>query len=191
MAALTLTSQRLSAQFGMNPPWSGSDNGGMLERLASGQSKLLRATFSLGALAEGIPHSLRAQRITTNRSNKDWKTTIVWEAPADSNVPGRSFFAFINNADAQEGERLQVWAPLASSLKGVVVPAAAVVMNDGRFWCYLERSAGSFTRVQIETNRLISDGYFVTEGIEAGDSIVTTSAGLLLAKELGAESESE
>jgi hypothetical protein len=191
-AALTLTTHRLSALFGMNPPWNRGEDSAMLERLASGHNKLLRATFPLGMLGgEGIPRNLRAQRLTAGKPAKDWRSTVVWEAPADSSVPGRSFFALLNSSDAQEGERLQVWAPVGSSLKGAAVPASAVVMSDGKFWCYVERGAGAFARVEIDTSRPVSGGYFVTDGIAAGDSIVSNTAGQLLAKELGAESESD
>jgi len=190
-AALTLTTHRLSALFGMNPPWNKGENGAMLERLASGRSKLLRATFPLDTLGDGIPRSLRAQRISANQPARDWRSTIVWEAPADSSVPGRSFFALLDNSDAQEGERLQVWAPIGSSLKGVVIPAPAVLMNDGRFWCYIEHDAGVFARVQIDTGRPVSGGYFVNDGVKAGENIVSGAAGQLLAKELGTESGSD
>jgi len=189
--ALTLTTQRLSALFGMNPPWNRGENGAMLERLASGRSKLLRATFPLDTLDAGIPRSLRAQRISAKKPAKDWRSTIVWQAPADSGIPGRSFFALLDNSDAQEGERLQVWAPIGASLQGVVVPAPAVVMSDGKFWCYVEHDAGIFARVEIDAGRPVSGGYFVSDGVKAGEKIVSSAAGQLLAKELGTESESD
>ncbi len=44
---------------------------------------------------------------------------MVWDAPADSNIPGRSYFALLKGADAGEGERLTVWAPVGESLSGV------------------------------------------------------------------------
>jgi hypothetical protein len=190
-AALTLTTHRLSAQFGMNPPWSGSEHHGLLERIASGQDKLLRASFPLGALPDAIPHVLRAQRIAAARPAKNWRAANVWEAPADSSVPGRSFYALLAGADVQEGERLQVFAPIGSSLNGALVPESAVVMSDGRFWCYIAHESGAFARVEVDTDKPLAKGYFVSAGVKPGDAIVVHAAGQLLAKETGAQSDSD
>jgi hypothetical protein len=115
--------------------------------------------------------------------------SVVWDAPADSNIPGRSYFALLKGADAGEGERLTVWAPVGESLRGVVIPAAAVVMSEGKYWCYLQKKPGTFVRVEIDATKPAADGYFVSAGIGAGEQIVVTAAGQLLAKELGAGAE--
>jgi len=46
-------------------------------------------------------------------------------------------------------------------------------------------------RKAVDTTRPLDDGYFVNEGIMAGDAIVVTAAGLLLARELNPSSEAE
>jgi hypothetical protein len=92
-------------------------------------------------------------------------------------------------SDAGEGERLQVWAPIGEPVAGVVIPAAAAVMSDGKFWCYVEKKPGAFARVELDTGRPTADGYFVTEGVGAGDKVVTAAAGQLLAKESGSAAE--
>jgi hypothetical protein len=187
-AALTLTSRRLSSALGMNPPWKNGDKDGILQGLAAGKIKLVRLTFPLGALSGGTPARLRAAHIGA-RPGTGWKMNVVWDAPADATVPGRSFFAQLVGSDAGEGERLQVWAPIGEPVAGVVIPAAAAVMSDGKFWCYVEKKPGTFARVELDTGRPTSDGYFVTEGVGAGDKVVTAAAGQLLAKESGSAAE--
>jgi hypothetical protein len=187
-AALTLTSQRLSSALGMNPPWKNGDKGAILQDLAAGKIKLVRVTFPLGALSGGTPARLRAAHIGA-KPGTGWKMNVVWDAPADATVPGRSFFALLKGSDAGEGERLQVWAPIGEPVAGVVIPAAAAVMSDGKFWCYVEKKPGAFARVELDTSRPTSDGYFVTEGVGAGDKVVTAAAGQLLAKESGSAAE--
>jgi hypothetical protein len=49
-AAQVLAAQRLSAIIGLNPAWKAAENTPMLQELASGKSKLLRATFPLGTV---------------------------------------------------------------------------------------------------------------------------------------------
>jgi hypothetical protein len=187
-AALTLTIRRLSSTFGMNPPWKNGNNA-ILEDLASGKIKLVRMTFPLGALGGGIPASVRAAHIGPGKAVGGWKMNVIWDAPADANIPGRSFFALLKGSDAGEGERLQVWAPVGPSASGVMVPAAAAVMSEGKYWAYVEKKSGTFERTEIDTSRPTADGYFVTDGVAAGDKIVTTSAGQLLAKESGSGAE--
>ena len=190
-AALTLTLQRMSSTLGLNPPWKVGENSPVLKDLAGGRIKLVRVTFPLGALSGGIPASLRAAHIGGSKPDKSWTMTKVWDAPADASVPGRSFFALLKGSDAGEGERLLVWAPIGDSVAGVVVPAAAAVMSDAKYWCYLEKKPGNFVRSEIDTARPVPDGYFVTEGVAEGDKVVTTAAGQLLARESNSGSEPE
>ena len=70
-----------------------------------------------------------------------------------------------------------------------MIPAAAAVISDGKYWCYVEKKPGTFVRNEIDTSRPTADGYFVTEGISAGDKIVVTAAGQLLAQETNSGAE--
>jgi hypothetical protein len=187
-AALTATDQKLSSILGMSPPWKIGDKDSTLQALASGRIKLVRVTFPLGAFAEGRPASFRATRIGVSHAI-GWTMTAIWDAPADVSVPGRSFFALLKRSDATEGERLQVWAPIGESMSGVIVPAAAVVMSQGKYWCYLQPKPGTFLKTEIDAGRPVTEGYFVTDGVKAGDEIAVTAVGQLLAKESGSAAE--
>lgn len=182
-AALLLARQRLSAVFGQNPPWNDRDTA-LLTALADGKIKLVRVTFPLGALEGAVPTSLRLAPIDGTRAGKkSWKATTLWDAPADANVPGRSFFALLKGSDAGEGERLLAWAPVGSPEAGVLIPEAATVISDNKYWCYLERKPGVFVRIEIDTRMPLADGYFMGKAVAAGEKIVTQSAGQLLARE--------
>jgi hypothetical protein len=187
-AALTLTNRRLSATLGMNPPWKNDNKNAVLQSLAAGTVKMVRVTFPLGSLSGATPAKLRAAHIGA-KPGTGWKMNVVWDAPADATVPGRSFFALLKGSDAGEGERLQVWAPTGAPASGVMIPGAAAVMSEGKFWCYVEKKPGTFARVELDTDRPTADGYFVTQGVVAGDKVVTVSAGQLLAKESGSSAE--
>jgi hypothetical protein len=190
-AALTLATQRMSGALGMSPPWKAGENSAILQDLAAGRIKLVRVTFPLGALSGGIPPSLRTAHIGGTKPGKSWRMNKVWDAPADASVPGRSFFALLKGSDAGEGERLLVWAPVGDTVTGVVVPDAAVVMSEGKYWCYIEKKPGTFARTEIDTARPVPEGYFLTEGVASGDKVVTKAAGQLLARETNSGSEPE
>jgi len=188
-AALTLTTQRLSSTLGMNPPWKNGNRDSILQELASGKVKLVRVTFPLGSLSGGTPKTLRATHIGASKPGTGWTLNAVWDAPSDASVPGRSFFALLKGSDAGEGERIQVWAPIGVAIPGAVIPAAAAVMSDGKYWCYLEKKPGTFVRTEIDTGKPTADGYFVTDGVSGGDKVVTSSVGQLLAKESASGAE--
>jgi len=190
-AALALAMQRLSSTLGSKPPWKSNVANATLQDLANGRVKLLRVTFPLGALSTGTPASLRAARIGAVKPDAGWTMHEVWNAPADASVPGRSFFALLKGTDAAEGERLQVWAPIGPAVSGSVIPTSAVVMSDSKYWCYVEKKPGTYVRTEIDTSRPAAGGYFVTDGVRTGDKVVTSAAGLLLAKESASGAESD
>ena len=184
-AALVLAERRLSATYGRNAPWKGNYRSPELAALASGESKLTRVTFPLGALGSAVPAKLRLAHLGESQSGS-FGSDSVWSAPADASVPGKSFFALVKGSDASEGERLLARAPLGAAAAGVVIPFAAVLISGDKYWCYIEEKPGVFARTEIDAGMPTDEGYFVTAGIAAGARVVTTSAGQLLARELGA-----
>ena len=182
-AALNLAKQRLSATFGQKPPWSGGENPTLLQTLADGSTQLVRVTFPLGALPGEAPKNLSAARLGTGPSARRWKLTTVWPAPADASVPGRSFFSVLRAGELGEGERIIAWAPIGAPQPGVLVPAEAAVISDGKYWCYIEEKPGTFVKTELDTGKPFDNGYVVTQGVKAGDKVVTRGAAQLLAQQ--------
>jgi hypothetical protein len=192
-AALRLAEAKASAILGQRPPWAGHNDNKVLTELAEGRSKLLRVTFPLGVLT-AAPNSLRISRLDAATAGGRWTARVIWDAPADSGIPGRSFFAMLQHTDVEEGERLLVWAAGNASERaetGILVPPSAVVVTDGKYWCFVEREPGVFALAPLDISRPMADGYFVRNTIKPGDPIVTSSAGLLLARQSNPGSEAE
>ena len=213
VAALSLARRKVTAVVGVRFPWQGAAaDSGTLDALASGEAKLVRATFPSGVFAGATPKALRLLPLeagaeisvdsnpganSTPRNapaaspNTPLIASPVWDAPQDPSLPGRSFYALVKNPDIAEGSRFQVIpsAP-ASGVTGVLVPATAVVITGGQYWCYLEKKTGTFARVPIVIDKPLGAGYFVSDGVglSDGDPIVTAAAGLLLAREMNAAS---
>jgi hypothetical protein len=186
-AAFVLAERKLSATYGQNAPWKENYNSTVLQSLARGETKLARVTFPLGALGSAEPTKLRLTHIGEAQGSKSIDTLAVWSAPADATIPGRSFFALVKGSEASEGERLIAHAAVGAPESGVVVPYAAIVISAGKYWGYIEEKPGQFVRTEVDPSMPTDEGYFVKdgteEGIEPGAKIVTTSAGLLLARE--------
>jgi membrane fusion protein, multidrug efflux system len=182
-AALMLAARRLAATYGQNAPWKDSYNSATLSSLARGDTLLARVTFPLGALGSATPAKLRLTRLGSAQGSKHIETAALWRAPADPTIPGESFFAILKGGEASEGERLLAHADVGAAEAGVVVPFSAAVISAGKYWCYVEEKPGVFVRTEIDPGMPTDDGYFVREGIPPGAQVVTSSAGLLLARE--------
>jgi hypothetical protein len=217
-AALALARRKITAVVGVRFPWQGAKgDSAVLDALASGEAKLVRATFPSGVFVGAPPKTLRlvplepgagtvagtdpnpgAASATRARDSAGGTTSLtaspVWDAPQDTNLPGRSFFALMRKADIAEGSRFQALSgEPGDGATGVLVPAAAVVISGGQYWCYLEKKPDTFARVPIVIDKPFGDGYFVSDGVgpSDGDKVVTSAAGLLLAREMNAASGSE
>lgn len=213
-AALQLARRKFSVALGLRPPWGGATQGATLSRLANGELKLVRVTFPTGTLRGAAPRELRFEPLNVGEGPESWPADAIWDAPADMAVPGRSFFTLLKTDAVGEGEHLRAWAAAGESRNGIVVPRAAAVIHDGRYWCYVRTSApgsagsskasvgagveagtggdtAQFRRVEIDATRIIGDGYLAKSGIVAGDAIVIAGAGLLLAREAGASETEE
>jgi hypothetical protein len=182
-AALSLARQRLSATYGQNPPWSNGRNSALLQQLAGGGMQLVRVTFPLGSLPGDTPRALSISRLGSAATGKRLNVSVIWPAPADANVPGRSFFAVLRAGELGEGERVIAWAPNGGSMPGVLIPAEAAVISDGKYWCYLEKEPGAFVKTEISSEKPFENGYVVTQGVKAGDKVVIKGAAQLLAQE--------
>jgi len=187
-AALMLTTEKLSSTWGMQPPWKENFRDARVQSLAHGTTQLVRVTFPLGTVS-GTPTELHGGRVGTDRPEATASLHPVWVAPADANIPGRSFFAMLPAGTVSEGERLQVWAPTGPPVAGALIPIAAIVMYSGKFWCYVEKTPGTLVRAEVDTSRPTSGGYVVSEGVKPGDKIAISAVSQLLAKETGSSEE--
>lgn len=184
--AHALAARKLAALYGSAAPWKTDGSSAELNHLAEGSAKLVRVTFPLGALGTATPRVLRLTSLDAPPDAKAYAARLVWAAPADATVPGRSFFALVGDAHPADGERLLVRTEVGAMRDGVIVPFGSVLINAGRYWCYLEEKPGHYVRTEVPTGQPTDDGYFVAEGIEPGARIVSAAAGTLLAKEFGA-----
>jgi hypothetical protein len=125
------------------------------------------------------------------RQARSWRADLFWDAPADPAFPGRSFFAVVNGSDIAEGERVFVAATSGVAQRGVLIPADAVVLSQGQAWCFVVVAPGMFQRKPIDLMRPIPGGYFVSSGIEPGQTVVTAGTGLLLAWQINPSTEPE
>ena len=85
-----------------------------------------------------------------------------------------------------------MWAPgTGPAVRGVTIPASALVISGGRYWCFVAEKPGVYARREVTTERPVGDAFVVTQNIAAGDKIVTSAAALLLAREMNPSTEAD
>ncbi len=103
----------------------------------------------------------------------------------DPRIQGRSFLYLASGQPGlAPGLNLVARLSTGSLLKGVVIPASAVVWSEGKAWVYMQVASDGFTRRPVATDVPVDDGFFAGEGFSAGDKIVTVGAQALLSEEM-------
>jgi hypothetical protein len=153
----------------------------LIARMASGNAALVHVSFPLGGLGGPAPKQLLVGPLDAH--SPALPAQPVWDAPADPAFPGRSFFVLAPGREMAAGERVLVYAPAGAPAEGALVSAGAMVIAEGRAWCYVEEQPGRFVRRALDTTQPTDDGYFVRDGVKSGEQVVTAGAGLLLARE--------
>jgi len=184
--AVLLARRKADAAFGTGAPWRNTARrAAILARLQSGHTVLVRVTFPVGATVASRQFSVT--RMGT--SGRSWSTAAVWDAPADSTIPGRSLFALVDGSDLAQGERVIATIPVGAAQSGVLVPRSALVMGESDSWAYLRIKPGTYLRTRIDISRPEGDGYFVANGFRPGQDVVTAGAGQLYAREVNPATE--
>lgn len=191
-AQLALADRKEIATFGANAPWRGPPrNDAILNDLAAGRTALIEATFPLGISFAPRPSLLVVTHLDAEPGQENWTAHTIWDAPADPTIPGRSFFALVDRSELAQGEHVLVFAPTGSSIRGVSIPADAVLLSEDKPWCYVLTGPHRFERILIDLKQQVVGGYFVAKGIAPNQPVVVEGTGLLLARELGAATPSE
>lgn len=89
------------------------------------------------------------------------------------------------------GINLSVFLPSGAVRSGVLVPYGAAVWWQGSAWCYVEEQPDKFTREEVPTANPTPAGWFVNEGITAGERVVTSGAQTLLSEEFRSQIQSD
>lgn len=181
-AQLQLAQRRQMAQFGDGVRGAPQT---VMEALGDGRKKLVRLVFP-----QDVPELPQASDVSLAATEdpsaaRRWKVESLWAAPSEGGIPGRSLFAVINDGRLSEGRRMLALYSRRTQDTGVLIPAAAVITQDGQYWCYVQTGEGEFERIRIDTDHPVTDGYAVAGKLKAGERVVTRGAGILLARELG------
>ncbi len=161
-----------------------------LDRMLARRDVLLQITLPAGVSAVSLPETATVQDVDGGLGS----ATLIAPAPrTDLRIQGVSFF-YVASTDAtglRPGMNVLALVPMGAERSGVIVPASSVVSWQGKTWIYAQTDAEHFGRREVPTEVPVKDGWFVAEGVAAGEHVVVTGAQLLLSEELRQDTRGE
>src|SRR5262249_19627149 len=104
----------------------------------------------------------------------------------DPQMQGRGFLFLLatNSLQLTPGTAISGFLELPGQPQsGIEAPRNAIVRFNGTTWVYVQRAEEEFERREVKLNSPLSEGWFVSEGLKAGDRVVTVGAQQLLSEE--------
>lgn len=156
-------------------------------RLVSQEAALVRVDVTPGDQPQAPPVNIRVASLSAPEAPVDAQL-LGLATTADPQTQGQGFLCLVKGGALIPGAALSGWLLLAGSPEhGVIVPRAAIVRHEGEAFVYVQTDTELFLRKEIELARPVAQGWFVEEGLKAGDKVVTIGAQQLLSEELKGE----
>lgn len=150
-------------------------------RLIQQQEVLIQITLPADAHISSAPQTARIQLADGKLASVKLVSTA---ARTDPRIQGMSFFYLASGkADFLPGMNVVAYLPVGPQIRGVIVPRSAVVWWQGKAWVYVQKAEERFIRHEVSMDMPIENGWFVSEGLSAGDRLVVGGAQLLLSEE--------
>ncbi len=167
------------------------DLAGFVARLASQEAALVRVDLTPSDQPKAPPVGIRVASLSAPESPVEAQI-LGAAATVDPQTQGQGFLGLVKGGALIPGAALSGWLMLAGSPEhGVIVPRAAIVRHEGEAFVYVQTDPELFLRQEIELARPTAQGWFVSEGLKAGDKVVTVGAQQLLSEELKGEGGEE
>ncbi len=164
---------------------------GFVASLASQESALVRVDLTPGDTPKTPPAGIRVASLNAPELPED--TQLLGPAASiDPQTQGHGYLCLVKGGALIPGATLSARLTLAGApVHGVIVPRAAIVRHEGEAFVYVQTDPDLFLRKEIELVRPVAQGWFVEEGLKAGDKVVTVGAQQLLSEELKGEGGEE
>ena len=168
------------------------DLSALVQSLVARDSGVARIDLPLGAALSGRPIGGRVAALV-DANAAPVEATLLGVAPdTDPTTQGRGFLLLIERPPWPPGTALTGWLAVPGpSQAGVELPRGAVVRHAGRVFVYVQTTDEAFSRRDIRLNRPTRDGWFVVDGLAAGERVVVTGAQQLLSVELAGAAAAE
>lgn len=136
------------------------------------------ATPSKTARIQGTDGSFAMAELISRAPRTDPRfqsISLLYHAPGTALLPGMTVTTNL---------------PAGGVLRGMIVPASAVVWWQGKAWVYVEARSGHFERHELPTSNPVEDGWFVSQEFAPSEAVVVIGAQQLLSQEFRSQIQS-
>ena len=113
-------------------------------------------------------------------------------AQTDPLAQGETYFFRTEGGKLRVGMQMDAWIPRPGPAReGVEVPGAAVIWYANEPWLYARHGEDLFVRRPLREYEETRDGWFVTDGVSAGEEVVVSGAQMLFSEEFRSAIPSE
>jgi hypothetical protein len=163
-----------------------------VQSLVARNTALVRIDLPAGEVPPASPLGARVTSLSGDSADADF---LGAASGTDPQTQGRGFFFLVNSnvPGLSPGEAVTGYLKLPGDpLPGVLIPRDAIIRAGGASWVYVQNPDGkSFTRKTVALDHPAEGGWFVTNGVSPGDSLVVVGAQTLLSEELKASIQAD
>ncbi|MGZ5012552.1 MAG: efflux RND transporter periplasmic adaptor subunit [Methylobacter sp.] len=163
--------------------WALSADSDQLSGFLSGKKTLLHITLPVNKQLANEIQNIEVEA-SGNRSAAI-KAELISAAPqTDATAQGESYFFQAGGNHIRTGMRVAAWIPeQGESLSGVVIPKSALIWYMDQAFVYIKTAEEQFSRRPIGHYSATAGGYFVDNGLRAGEQLVVSGGQMLLSEE--------
>jgi hypothetical protein len=181
---LAMQSARDRLQLSWGAPIAGqTDLPAFIQSLSALEIVLLRLDLPAGERAGASPTGARITPLAGEPAEAQFLGAAL---SVDPQTQGQGFIFQISSNQNRflPGQAVTGWLKMPGEpVAGVIIPREAIVRTEGNAWVYVAGSAENFTRRPITLEQPADNGWFLTNGLSAGESVVTVGAQSLLSQE--------
>jgi membrane fusion protein, multidrug efflux system len=162
-----------------------------VESLVSLNRGLVRVDLPLGESLPGLPQAARL--VATSAEDRPVAAQFLGRAPsADPQTQGQGFLFVMATNPVPPGSSLVAWLQLPGEAQtGVAIPRSALLRHHGQMFVYVQSDQENFQRREVDPNHPLENGWFIANGLSAGDMVVVAGAQQLLSEELKSQNAAE
>jgi hypothetical protein len=163
--------------------WALSTDSDPLSAFLSGRKALLQITLPANKQLANDIHTIEVEA-SGNRSAAVKAELISVALQTDNTAQGESYFFQVEDNRIRTGMRVAAWIPEQDeNQSGVVIPKSALIWYLDQAFVYVKTAEEQFSRRTIDKFSATNGGYFVGNGINAGEQLVVTGGQMLLSEE--------
>ena len=165
--------------------WALSEKTNKLTEFLLGRQHLLQITLPTNKQLASEVDSIFIEHYGNRGKAARPAVLISRSTQADNTMQGESYFFQVGGDGLSMGMKVSAWIPQPSQGQPwIIVPESALVWYVDQVYVYTKIAKDTFTRRLVKEFLTFPEGYFIKDGIRAGEEIVTIGGQMLLSEEL-------